>query len=80
MITRYTFDYPIRILLVILPFMTVLSVFMKEKLGVPGFTYLKEILLISLLATVISMHIFRKARIAWTRIDMTIGIYIAVMV
>jgi hypothetical protein len=56
MIARYTFDYPLRLLLVMLPFMTIFSVFTREKLGIPGFTYLKELLALSLLATVIWMH------------------------
>jgi hypothetical protein len=34
---KYLFDYSLRLLLVLLPFFTVLTVFTREKLGIPGF-------------------------------------------
>ncbi len=78
--SRYTFDYAFRWLLILLPFMTVLSVFTKEKLGIPGFSFVKELLLISMLMTLMVYHIMRKMRILWTRYDVAILAYILILV
>ncbi len=79
-LSRYTFDYPFRALLVILPFMTVLSIFTKERLGIPGFSFIKELLLISLLLTIAYYHIRGIQKLEWTKYDIAIFLYIGVMI
>lgn len=79
-LSRYTFDYAFRGLLVILPFMTVLTVFTREKLWIPGFSFIKEILLISLIFTIGYYHISGIKRIKWTKYDIAIGLYIGIMI
>ncbi len=79
-LSRYTVDYPFRILLVILPFMTVLSIFTKERLGIPGFSFIKELLLISLLCTIAYYHFRGKKKIQWTKYDIAIGLYVGLMI
>ena len=78
--SRYTFDFAFRVLLVLLPFMTVLTVFTRERLGIGGFSFIKEILLMSMLTTVAWYHITRQKKIVWNRYDIAIGIYMAVLI
>ena len=67
---RYTFDYAFRVLLAILPFMTILSIFTREKLGIPWFSFLKEALLLVMLLTIVWYHVKWIRRIQLTRIDL----------
>lgn len=76
---RYTFDVPFRVLLVILPFMTVLSIFTREKLGIPGVTYIKEFLIFLMLFTVLWYHVTRRVRIQFHIIDGLILSYFLLM-
>jgi hypothetical protein len=59
--------------------MTVLSVFTKERLGIPGFAFIKELLLLSLIVTIVGYHIFGKVRVKISRYDIGILAYIAIM-
>ena len=43
-----TFDVVFQLLLVILPFHVLLTVFFQEKIGIPFFTFYKEVLLLVL--------------------------------
>jgi heme/copper-type cytochrome/quinol oxidase subunit 4 len=79
-LSRYTFDYAFRILLVILPFMTVLSIFMKERLSISGFSFVKELLLISLIATIGYYHIANKKSIKWGIYDLAIAFYVSILI
>ncbi|GAB0175059.1 MAG: hypothetical protein HHAS10_09380 [Candidatus Altimarinota bacterium] len=77
---RITFDIPFRILLVMLPFMTVLSIFTREKLGIPGITYIKELLIFFMLLTVLWFHVTRRTRIRFHIIDGLILSYFLLMI
>ena len=79
-LSRYTFDYAFRVLLVMLPFMTVLSIFTKERLGIPGFSFLKEVVLVSLLSTIAYYHVRGIKKVQWTNYDIIIILYIGVMI
>lgn len=79
-LSRYTFDYAFRVLLVILPFMTVLSVFTRERLWISWFSFIKECVLISLIATIGYYHFVWIKKIQWTKYDLAIAFYIIVMV
>ncbi len=79
------FDIAIRFFLVFIPFSSFVSVFLKYKMGIPGATYIKEIILliaaIALLYTYIQSYFGNKKYILkFTKIDYIIAIYIAVMV
>ena len=76
---RYTFDFAFRILLAVLPFMTLLSIFTKERLGIPGFAFLKEWLLFLMLLTLAWYHVLRKKRIVFTFLDGIIWAYIILL-
>jgi heme/copper-type cytochrome/quinol oxidase subunit 4 len=78
-VSRYTFDYAFRALLMILPFMTVLSVFTREKIHLGGVSFIKEFLVILMLGTVAYYHITRKQKIYWNMYDLLIGIYILIL-
>ena len=79
-ITKYGFDYAFRILLVFLPFYTVLSIFFAERLSIPGISFIKELLLISMIFSLCIAHVSNYRRIIWTRYDLAIGAYIIIMV
>ncbi len=79
-LSRYTFDYAFRVLLVILPFMTVLSIFSKERLWIPGFSFIKELILISLISTVAYYHVLGLQKVKWTKLDIMIAFYIVIMI
>jgi O-Antigen ligase len=64
----------------ILPFMTVLSIFMKERLSISGFSFIKELLIISLVATVGWYHISGRQKIHWGKYDGLIALYITILV
>lgn len=76
---RYTFDYAFRAFLIIIPFMTVLSIFFRERLGIPGFAFIKELLLFSMLFTILWAHISWKMRIVWSGYDLWIAVYIVLL-
>ena len=74
------FDFSLRLLLVFLPFSTLLSVFFGEKLGIPWVSFLKEWLIFLMLLTLLLEHVRGRLRIIWSRYDLIIGIYIALFV
>ncbi len=79
------FDFAIRFLLVFLPFSSFLSVFLTYRLGIPGSSFIKEIILIiSVLALAYtylrSYMTDKKYILKLTRIDYLILAYIAVMI
>ncbi len=74
------FEILLRVLIVLLPFTTVLSIFTKEKLGIPWVTYYKEILIILLALWVIYLHVRKKVRIQITGFDILILLYIFYLV
>ena len=78
-VTKYGFDYAFRILLGFLPFYTVLSIFFSQKLGIPGISFVKEILIISMISVVCLAHVTRTKRIVWTRYDIAIGLYVLIL-
>ena len=78
-VTKYGFDYAFRILLGFLPFYTVLSIFFSQKLGIPGISFVKEILIISMISVVCLAHVTRTKGIVWTRYDIAIGLYVLIM-
>ncbi len=74
------FDLAFRILLIFLPFTTILSVFTSQVLGIPGVTYLKEILLLVMGGYVLYRHFFSREKIEWHMLDFLLIGYIAVMI
>lgn len=78
--SRYTFDYAFRVLLAILPFMTLLSIFTREKLWIPWFSFLKEGILFVMLLTLLWYHIQHKQRIKFTHLDILLGLYVALLI
>lgn len=77
---KYIFDYAFRGLLLLLPFMTLLSVFTKEKLGIPGFSFIREGLLLLMVFSIFLFHIEWKLKIQWTRYDFLIGVYMVALI
>ncbi len=73
------YDYAFRALIVFLPFATLLSVFFREKLGIPGVSFIKELCIITMLSIVFGEHIRGKLRINWTRYDVLIGLYVLLL-
>lgn len=78
------FDLSIRFLLVFIPFSSFISVFFTYRLGIPGASFIKEIVL--LIAGVALVYTYarsymsdKKYTITFTRIDYLIFIYIAVL-
>ncbi len=74
------YDSAFRALILFLPFYTFFAVFFREKLDIPGISFVKELLLFTLFFVVIVAHVTGKKRISWTRYDVAIGIYILIMV
>ncbi len=77
---KYFFEYAFRTLIIILPFVTILSIFFRERLGIPVFSYAKEILLVSMFLVVAIFHFTRRVRIVWTKYDLLIGLYIGLFI
>lgn len=73
------YDYSFRILIVILPFMTFLSVFTSQKLWIPGVSFLKEWLLLAMLLCLFVLYIRWKMKIQWTKYDFLIWTYILLL-
>jgi hypothetical protein len=70
------FEIALRALIILLPFTTIISVFSEQRLGIPGVTYYKEILLILWLGYLAWSHLRGKLQITWWWIDLMILIYI----
>lgn len=77
---RYTFDYALRAFLLLMPFITVLSIFFRERLGVPWISFLKELIILSMLLSIVYAHVSGIYKIRWTRYDGIIFSYIVVLV
>lgn len=73
------FDISFRILLAILPFTTLLSVFFHEKLGIPGIALWKEVLIVLMFLGVLVSYVRWYLRIVWTKYDLLIGVYVAIL-
>jgi len=63
------FDKSFRILLLLLPFTTLITVYTKEKLGIPGIGFYKELLLFFMLAYIAYMHIIKKIKLSFSWFD-----------
>lgn len=73
------FDTSVRILIILLPFTTLLGVFTRYKLGIPGVTFYKELLILSIILSFFISLRFKKIQIQWGLMDILIGSYIAIM-
>ena len=80
MIASRIYDLAFRILIIFLPFSTLLSVFFREKLWIPGISFLKELCIIVMLTVLVFEHIWGRLRIIWTRYDLLIALYVFVLV
>ena len=74
------FDICFRILLILLPFTTILSVWTREELGIPGFAFYKEALILIMFLSVAWLHIRGKLAIRWSMLDVLIIAYIVTMI
>ncbi len=74
------FDKSFRILLLLLPFTTLITVYTKEKLGIPGIGFYKELLLFFMLAYIAYMHIIKKIKLSFSWFDWLLISYITIMV
>lgn len=74
------FDFSFRLLLIFLPFSTIVSVFFREKLGILWISFLKEWLIFLMLLILLIEHVQGKLRIIWSRYDFFIGGYIMLLV
>jgi hypothetical protein len=63
----------------LLPFTTILSVWTREKLGIPGFAFYKEILILIMFLSVAWYHVLGNLQIKWSWIDGLILAYIVTM-
>lgn len=71
------FDICVRLLLVLLPFTTVITVVGKERIGLPFIWFYKEILLLILILTLAWYDRKKTVLIKWSAIDWIIMLYIA---
>lgn len=75
----WIYDRLFRILLVILPFHVLLTVFFQEKVGIPFFTFYKELLLAGM-ALALCIQVFkRRIQLRFERIDWLIFAYVGWM-
>lgn len=72
------FDWSFRALLIFLPFYTVLSVFFSQKLGIPGVSFIKEILMLWMIACIVVADISWYKKIIWSRYDLFLFLYITI--
>ena len=79
MLLSRVYDYSLRILIAILPFTTFLSVFTSQKLGIPGFSFLKEGLIFVMILCLFLAYILWKIKIQWTKYDFLIWAYILIL-
>jgi hypothetical protein len=63
------FDKAFRILLILLPFTTLITVFTKEKLGIQGIGFYKECILLFMLAYIAYMHFIKKIKLSFSWFD-----------
>lgn len=73
------FDFCFRILIILLPFTTIFSVWARVKLGIGGFAFYKEWLLLIMFLTLAWEHISKKVKITWWWVDALIFGYIGSM-
>ncbi len=74
---KYLFDMLLRLLICILPFHVLMTVFMEYKVGISGFTLYKEAILL-VMAGIIGYSWFqKKCKIQFDRLDWLIIAYIA---
>lgn len=73
------FDVVFRILLILLPFTTILSVWTNVKLGIPGFSFYKEALILVMFLIFAWNVLGRKITLKFTLIDILILSYIVSM-
>lgn len=66
------YDYAFRVLIFFLPFATLFSVFFREKLGIPGISFIKELCILIMLCVILIEHLRGKLHIIWTRYDLAI--------
>lgn len=74
------FDVIIRSLIVLLPFTTLVSVFTSQKLWIPGFTYVKELLLLAWVFFILYKYIKKEFRIHFGWIDGIITWYVLYLI
>ncbi len=74
------FDLGLRVLLLLLPFTTIISVFSKERLWVPIIGFYKEFILLLMFMIVVIRVIQKQIHIKWWYIDWSILLYIWIMV
>ncbi len=69
------FDISFRILIVLLPFVTVISVFTSEKLWIPGLSFLKELLLVIMGIVLVYNISKKKINFRWNTYDTLFALY-----
>lgn len=74
------FDLAFRILLILLPFTTLLSVWTEYRLGFSGFSFYKEALIIVMFLCVAWYHLKGKLRITWWWLDWLIIAYMGTLI
>lgn len=74
------FDLSVRILIILLPFTTLIWVFTKYKLGISGVTFYKEFLILILAFSLLFFFLTRKIQIKWGMMDVLIWGYILIMI
>jgi len=75
----HSFDIAFRILLTLLPFTTILTVWTKEKLWIPGVGFYKEGILCIMFIIVIWNHITQVSRLKFWKFDVLLIAYIVSM-
>jgi O-Antigen ligase len=66
--------------LILLPFTTILSVWTREKLGISGFAFYKEALILIMFLSIAWYHVRGRLEIKWSWIDGLILAYIITMI
>lgn len=74
------FDICFRILIVLLPFTTILTVFTRERLWLSGLGFYKELLLFLMFISLTWEHVRGKLRIEWSWVDGLIFAYIVTLI
>lgn len=74
------FEFSFQGLILILPFMTIISVFTSEKLWLHGFSFLKELLVLSMGIGLLSAVYKKRISLHWNRYDFLIGLYIITLI
>lgn len=76
----HIFDTCFRLLILILPFITILSVFTSQILHLPWMTYVKELLLVVMWVYLFLEHFSGRSRIRWSFIDVLLAWYIGILI